>query len=244
MSAEVLVTPAYTSVACSCTPHCLDWGDGDRLCFGACRALAVATPLPGSDAGFSIRHTLHHHSGDVISVRWARQIVSGRAVPLAVTGSRDCTAAVWDFSVEPPAVVAKLAGHTGPVTLVDAAEWRDGARRVLVATTSTDCTLRLWEGAAPAEVVPLQTLALGRGLALALRLAQPPTASTPWLFVGTDEATVVIYAAVDGDTTGKENDPSAANSSGDSVPDATVAVSATSDVTVAGSGPGTLLCCV
>ena len=209
------IVSEYTSVACSCTPHSLDWGDGGRLCFGACHALAVAVPLPGSDAGFHTRHTLHHHGAEVVSVRWAREATSGAAVPVLVTGSRDQTAAVWDASAGAPAAAARLAGHTGPVTLVDAV--RCEGQSLLVATTGTDCTLRLWEGPAPAQVTPLRTLPLGRGLALALRLAQPPAAAAPWLFVGTDEATVVIYApdgGGGGGGSGKENVSPAAAAAG------------------------------
>ncbi|XP_043201794.1 probable elongator complex protein 2 isoform X2 [Amphibalanus amphitrite] len=207
MSSQTLrVTSEYISVGCSSTPHSLDWGDGERLCFGACHALAVAVPLPGSDAGFRTEHTLHHHSGEVVSVRWARDVTTGAAVPAVVTGSRDHTAAVWDLAADPPAVAARLTGHAGPVTLVDAVRWSgsDGGDRLLVATTSTDCSIRLWEGQKPADVALLQNIPLGRGLALALRLAQPPSAAAPWLFVGTDEATVVIYAPEDSSTE-KEN---------------------------------------
>ncbi|XP_037073825.1 probable elongator complex protein 2 [Pollicipes pollicipes] len=112
------VSTEYISAACSCTPGALDWGHGGRLCFGSCQALAVAEPLPGGDTGFRLTNTLHHHAGDVIACRWARELPSDAALPLAVTGSRDHAAALWDMASEPPAVAARLVGHGGPPWLL------------------------------------------------------------------------------------------------------------------------------
>ena len=38
------IDTCYISSGCNRTPHCLDWGQNNLICYGSCRAVAIYRP--------------------------------------------------------------------------------------------------------------------------------------------------------------------------------------------------------
>lgn len=71
MDANIADT-CYISIACNSFPHCLDWGNNNLICYGACNGVAIYDPkvynyvmyclFSMSDTNMSnIRHLLNCH---------------------------------------------------------------------------------------------------------------------------------------------------------------------------------------
>ncbi|WP_370740916.1 WD40 repeat domain-containing protein, partial [Streptomyces sp. Ncost-T10-10d] len=91
----------------------------------------------GSMVDHRLRQTLSGHTGGVCAV--AAGMVEGR--PVAVTGSADTTARVWDLATGRP-LGEILTGHTGPVEAVATAVVEG---RPVAVTGSADKSVRVWD---------------------------------------------------------------------------------------------------
>ncbi|XP_057378508.1 elongator complex protein 2-like isoform X2 [Daphnia carinata] len=123
---NVVVGSAYTSVGCNRTPHALDWGNNNLVCFAASRAVAVYDPKFAGNHG-KILHTLYEHEDRVNCVRW---IQDGEFSPEKeiLSGSADKTVIVWAYSETSHDVgcqrVSKLIGLDASVNSVDGFYWK------------------------------------------------------------------------------------------------------------------------
>ncbi|GAA3076090.1 serine/threonine-protein kinase [Streptosporangium carneum] len=113
----------------------------------ACVALVVLAvvfwpfsrePTTGASAGPAVTSGVLGHQGDDI---WAVAIEQVAGRPVAVTGSKDDTAQMWDLTTRKP-VGGPMAGHTEDVCAV--AVGQVGGKPVAV-TGSMDDTVRVWD---------------------------------------------------------------------------------------------------
>ncbi|KAL1138243.1 hypothetical protein AAG570_009932 [Ranatra chinensis] len=85
----------YISCGCNRTPHCLDWGENNLICYGACHSIAIYDPKEGG--GGRVLITLNGHKDRVNSVRWIRGKTPHNETEL-VSVSADSTAIVWTLT--------------------------------------------------------------------------------------------------------------------------------------------------
>ncbi|KAI9553395.1 hypothetical protein GHT06_021298 [Daphnia sinensis] len=123
---NVVVGSVYTSIGCNRTPHALDWGNNNLVCFAASRAVAVYDPKFAGNHG-KILHTLYEHQDRVNCVRW---IQDGEFSPEQeiLSGSADKTVIVWAYGETPVGVgcqrVSKLIGLEASINSVDGFYWK------------------------------------------------------------------------------------------------------------------------
>ncbi|XP_046455686.1 elongator complex protein 2-like isoform X1 [Daphnia pulex] len=134
---NVAVGNVYTSVGCNRTPHALDWGNNDLVCFASSRAVTVYDPKFADNHG-KILHTLCEHQDRVNCMRWIQDGQQSQEKEF-VSGSVDKTVIVWACSKTSSGIicskVATLAGLETSVNSVDGFYWKykDNTATVVVA---------------------------------------------------------------------------------------------------------------
>ncbi|KAK4012582.1 hypothetical protein OUZ56_024822 [Daphnia magna] len=123
---NVAVGTAYTSVGCNRTPHALDWGNNNLVCFAASRAVAVYDPKFAGNHG-KILHTLYEHQDRVNCVRWIQDGEFSPEVEI-LSGSADKTVIVWAYGGTSGGVgcqrASKLIGLDASINSVDGFYWK------------------------------------------------------------------------------------------------------------------------
>ncbi|KAJ2722768.1 Elongator subunit elp2 [Coemansia sp. Benny D115] len=177
------------AAGCNRTAQAVDSVDERTVAYGMGHYIGVF----GLDAG-NVHDALRGHAGRVNCVRFARS-EQGAPKQVLVSGSADTTARIWQRDAHGLWLcTALLQGHTGAVVAVDALE--DAQGQLLVATASTDSTVRLWkpqlditDAEAPVEAVQV----LETGVRCAIALAMTTVASVTVLATGNTDARVHVY---------------------------------------------------
>ncbi|XP_062518026.1 elongator complex protein 2-like isoform X4 [Corticium candelabrum] len=137
------------------------------------------------------------------SVCWSNDAVAYGSSSNVVVYSSKLNKAILSLSghrgrVNCGKLVAKLEGHTGPVTalatlLVISTKASD--KMTLIATTSTDSSLRIWQQKNLGKFVQVQTIPFGRGFALSVDLAvlTECDGEVPFLVCGCDDSILHCY---------------------------------------------------
>ncbi len=165
----------YISTGCNRSPNCLAWRE-DLLLYASCDSVVVAARSSVGEGPLEAIATLCGHSARVNCVRWVEGENGARYFTSA---SADGTAAVWTrkrkdgdegrVSFEKASV---LKGHSEGVTVSGGVEVESSS--ILVATTSSDCTIRTWlvdpEQQEAADHKEKTRIDLGRGMCMDLRV--------------------------------------------------------------------------
>uniref|UniRef100_A0AAQ6IMJ1 Elongator complex protein 2 n=1 Tax=Anabas testudineus TaxID=64144 RepID=A0AAQ6IMJ1_ANATE len=130
-------------VACCAnrTPNVVSWSRGGTIAFGTCNSVALYDPKDRR-----VVAVLNGHTGRVSAVQWVHREDCGRESHL-VSGGSDNRLILWEFNLS-----VECKGHTGPICAVDAIYTEDS--KILVATSASDSTVRLWL-CNPAKEVPI-----------------------------------------------------------------------------------------
>ncbi|ELT98174.1 hypothetical protein CAPTEDRAFT_179061 [Capitella teleta] len=184
------VKSLYISSACNKSPHCVDWGRNGLIIYGTCNAIAVGQLQNPST---HVSHTLCGHSAPVNSVRWIRPSDNGDETEF-VSSSSDKTAIVWDIGTKEKTAV--LSGHTAKVSLATGLYL---GSRTLIATTSVDSTVKIWQrkSSAQADFQCIYTISFGSGFAFDLSWVVLPNTQVPMLACCGDDQKIHLYIEQD-----------------------------------------------
>ena len=178
----------YVSVGVNRSPHCIDWS-GDDVIYAAGNAVVLAKSRGDS---LECVDTMVSHTDRVNSVSFVR----GGGGANFVSASTDGTAVFWS-SFAPSHT---LKGHEGSVTVAVGIQTDEAGSRFLVASASSDSSIKLWSICSDKQEYTLDdSIAVPKsGFANALRVHAMDGAAL--LFAATDDCNVHIYGKLlDGD---------------------------------------------
>uniref|UniRef100_A0A8C6PDX4 Elongator complex protein 2 n=1 Tax=Nothobranchius furzeri TaxID=105023 RepID=A0A8C6PDX4_NOTFU len=123
-------------VACSANraPNVVSWGRGGLIAFGSCNSVCLYDPQV-------IVGLLNGHTGRVNAVRWVHRTENAPECHL-VSGGSDSRLILWEAQHGKFIQSVECKGHTAAVCAVDAVYTEDS--KVLVASSASDSTVRLW----------------------------------------------------------------------------------------------------
>ena len=177
----------YVSVGVNRSPHCIDWS-GDDVIYAAGNAVVHADNDRGGRDSLECVDTLVAHTDRVNSVSF---VSGGGEGCHFVSSSTDGTVVFW--SAFAPSHTLK--GHEGSVSVAVGTRVGDGGRsRVLVASASSDSTIKLWTIPCDRreEWVLDESVAVPKsGFANALRVRAMDGAAL--VFAATDDCGVHVY---------------------------------------------------
>ncbi|KAJ1821057.1 Elongator subunit elp2 [Coemansia sp. RSA 2598] len=196
----------FISGACSRTAHAVDSLDQHTVALAMGNHVGLYDPSEHTRLR-GVQSALRGHTQRVNCCRFAHD-AQGSPIPVLLSGSADNTVRIWQKrahgdGAEPWQCVSVLSGHEAAVIALDAIALSDGL--VLVATASTDGTVRIWQhrrdvhGQAPAETSSpaieeaVQTLNVGARSALAVALAQLPDDQTIVLASGNTDSRIHVF---------------------------------------------------
>ncbi|KAK5603085.1 Elongator subunit elp2 [Crenichthys baileyi] len=189
MAASIIET---CHVACSAnrTPNVVSWGRGGTIAFGTCNSVALYDPQERRVVAL-----LNGHKGRVNAVQWVHNNhnASERHV---VSGGSDNRIILWEAQHGKFVQSVECKGHTGPVSAVDAIYTEDS--KVLVASSSSDSTVRLWLCSDNKQAECLHNVSFGSGFMMDVSLALLPGTRVPILACGGDDSRVHLYVQESG----------------------------------------------
>uniref|UniRef100_A0AAQ6IER7 Elongator complex protein 2 n=1 Tax=Anabas testudineus TaxID=64144 RepID=A0AAQ6IER7_ANATE len=179
-------------VACCAnrTPNVVSWSRGGTIAFGTCNSVALYDPKDRR-----VVAVLNGHTGRVSAVQWVHREDCGRESHL-VSGGSDNRLILWEAQNGKFNLSVECKGHTGPICAVDAIYTEDS--KILVATSASDSTVRLWLCNPAKEVKCLHTLSFGSGFMMDVSLALLPGSRVPILACGGDDSRVHLYVLSNG----------------------------------------------
>ncbi|XP_071944590.1 elongator complex protein 2-like [Antedon mediterranea] len=196
------VETCYVAAGCNRVPHCVNWGRQNVVAYGSNINIILYDPGSKFTTG-KVTSVLHDHTDRVNSVKWVQQIPQVRqtdCVNELVSASSDKTVKVWKEKANQYNVISTLEGHDGIVTIVDAIylpsdeQAPSSTLRTLIASASTDSTIKIWEREHDGnEFKLLQTISRHKGFALCLAWSVLPNTNTPILAVGDDDCNILLY---------------------------------------------------
>ncbi|KAG8240401.1 hypothetical protein J437_LFUL002544 [Ladona fulva] len=190
------VETMYTSVACNWSRYSTDWGFNNLICFGACNSVAICDPEK-DDYG-SITNTLCHHKSMVNSVRWIKSQNDAEETEILST-SCDATACIWrrieDGTYE---LVQSLEGHSEDVIVGDGIKSNClNKDSFVIATASTDSTIKIWTDKKENMLKCIQTIDLLREMCFEIRLNYLPGTSNLLMICANTDCRICLYAKSD-----------------------------------------------
>ncbi|KAK7867755.1 hypothetical protein R5R35_002257 [Gryllus longicercus] len=193
------VENVYTSCSCNRTPHSVDWGVNDLVCFGTSHAVAIYSPK----SRVAVTRTLYSHKSRVNSVRWIRKY-DGSAETEFISCSCDRTAVIWTQNANCDFIpTAVLEGHEDSITVVDGIymsscvdDRMTTPRQLLAVTGSIDSNIKVWmREKGETQLNCYQTINLGRGFSLCVHLAHLFESTDILLLCATDDSKVHMYVS-------------------------------------------------
>ena len=184
-----MLDPVYVSVGVNRSPHCIDWR-GDEVIYAAGNAVVRAKSNVDS---LECVDTFVSHTDRMNSVSF---VTGGDRRSHFVSSSTDGMAVFWS-SFSP---THTLKGHEGSVSVAVGIRVDDGGDRFLVASASSDSTIKLWSILCDRNEWTLdESVAVPKsGFANALRVHAMDGAAL--LFAATDDCSVHVYGKLlDGD---------------------------------------------
>ncbi|XP_034016686.1 elongator complex protein 2 [Thalassophryne amazonica] len=188
-----MATPVIETCHVACcanrTPNVVSWSRGGLLAFGTCHSVVLYDPQ-----GRRVVSVLNGHTGRVNTVQWVHRQDCAPECHL-VSGGSDNRLIVWKVQTGRLIQSVECKGHTGPVCAVDAIYVEDS--KILVASSASDSTVRLWSCKDVKEAECLHTLSFGSGFMMDVSLALLPGSKVPILACGGDESCVHLYVQAD-----------------------------------------------
>ncbi|KAM3596864.1 uncharacterized protein V6R79_021827 [Siganus canaliculatus] len=179
-------------VACCAnrTPNVVSWSRGRVIAFGTCNSVALYDPQERRVVAL-----LNGHKDRVNAVQWVHREDCAPEIHL-VSGGSDNQLIVWEARNGKFFQSAECKGHTGAVCAVDAIYMENSD--ILVASTASDSTVRLWLYNETKEAHCLHTLSFGSSFMMDVSLALLPGSRVPILACGGDNSQVQLYVKSDG----------------------------------------------
>ncbi|XP_034560909.1 elongator complex protein 2 isoform X2 [Notolabrus celidotus] len=189
MAAPVMET---CHIACSTnrTPKVVSWSRGGILAFGTCNSVALYDPQERK-----IVDLLNGHTSRVNAVKWIHREDCAPESHL-VSGASDNQIIVWEAQNGKFIQTVQCKGHTSPVCAVDGIYVEDS--KILVASSASDSTVRLWLCNRAKEAECLHTLSFGSCFMMDVSLALLPGSRVPILACGGDDSRVHLYVQSSG----------------------------------------------
>ncbi|KAK5855175.1 hypothetical protein PBY51_005306 [Eleginops maclovinus] len=190
MAAPVIET-CHISCCANRTPNVVSWGRRGTIAFGTCTSVALYNPQERR-----VVAVLNGHTGRVNTVQWIHREDCAPESHL-VSGGSDNRLIVWEVQNGKFIQSVECKGHTGAVCAVDAIYVEDS--KILVASSASDSTVRLWlcNGAKEAEC--LHTLSFGNSFMMDVSLALLPDSRVPILACGGDNSQVHLFVQSNGE---------------------------------------------
>ncbi|XP_017275350.1 elongator complex protein 2 [Kryptolebias marmoratus] len=179
-------------VACCAnrTPNVVSWGRGGTIAFGTCNSVALYDPRERRVVGL-----LNGHTGRVNAVQWVHRKDNAPECHL-VSGGSDNQLILWEAQHGKVIRSVECKGHSGPVCAVDAI-YTEGSQ-ILVASSASDSTLRLWLCSDNKEAECLHNVSFGSGFMMDVSLALLPGTRVPILACGGDDSRLHLYVPANG----------------------------------------------
>ncbi|XP_068558639.1 elongator complex protein 2 isoform X2 [Cebidichthys violaceus] len=190
MAAPVIET-CHVACCANRTPNVVSWGRGGIIAFGTCTSVALYDPQ-----GRGVVAVLNGHAGRVNTVQWVHREDCAPESHL-VSGGSDNRLIVWEAQNGKFVQLLECKGHTGPVCAVDAIYVEDS--KILVASSASDSTVRLWLCNEANEAECLHTLSFGSSFMMDVSLALLPGSRVPILACGGDDSQVHLYVQSNGE---------------------------------------------
>ncbi|KAE8282076.1 Elongator complex protein 2 [Larimichthys crocea] len=201
--AAPLIETCHVACCANRTPHVVSWSRGGTIAFGTCNSVALYDPQERRVVAL-----LNGHTGRVNTVRWIHrqdcgECAEGGAVKLGIhvrveekrvissQAAQTIDSSVWEAKNGKFIQSVECKGHTGPVCAVDAIYVEDS--KILLASTASDSTVRLWLCSETKEAECLHTLSFGSGFMMDVSLALLPGSRVPILACGGDNSQVHLY---------------------------------------------------
>ncbi|XP_041868544.1 elongator complex protein 2 [Melanotaenia boesemani] len=184
MAASIIET---CNVACCAnrTPNVVSWGRGSIIAFGTCNSVALYNPQERR-----VIAVLNGHTGRVNAVQWVHRKDNAPECHL-VSGGSDNRLILWEAQNGKFIQSVECKGHTGPVCAVDTIYTEDS--KILVASSSSDSTVRLWHCSYTKEAECLHVVSFGSGFMMDVSLTLLPGTGVPILACGGDDSRVHLY---------------------------------------------------
>ncbi|XP_053303188.1 elongator complex protein 2 isoform X3 [Pleuronectes platessa] len=189
MAAPVMET-CHVACCANRTPHVVSWSRGGTVAFGTCNSVALYDPQERRVAA-----VLNGHTGRVNAVQWVHREDCAPETHL-VSGGSDNQLIVWEARNEKFGQSVECKGHTGPISAV-AAIYTEGSG-ILVASSSSDSTVRLWLCSANKKAECLHIIPFGSGFMMDVSLVLLPGTRVPILACGGDDCRVHLYVQSSG----------------------------------------------
>ncbi|XP_059206595.1 elongator complex protein 2 isoform X2 [Centropristis striata] len=190
MAAPVIET-CHVACCANRTPNIVSWGRGGTIAFGTCTSVALYDPQERR-----VVATLNGHKGRVNAVQWVHREDCAPESHL-VSGGSDNHLIVWKAQNGKFIQSVECKGHTGPVCAVDAIYVEDS--QILVASSASDSTVRLWLCNEAKDAECLHTLSFGSSFMMDVSLALLPGSRVPILACGGDNSQVHLYVLSNGE---------------------------------------------
>ncbi|XP_028255399.1 elongator complex protein 2 isoform X2 [Parambassis ranga] len=184
MAAPVIET-CHVACCANRTPNVVSWGRGGTIAFGTCNSVALYDPQERRVVAL-----LNGHTGRVNAVQWVHKQDNAPECHL-VSGGSDNQLILWEAQDGKFFQSVQCKGHTGPVCAVDAIYMDDS--KLLVASSASDSTVRLWLCSDAKEAECLHSLSCGSGFMMDVSLVLLPGSRVPILACGGDDSRVYLY---------------------------------------------------
>ncbi|XP_047461865.1 elongator complex protein 2 [Mugil cephalus] len=189
MAAPVIET-CHVACCANRTPKVVSWSRGGTIAFGTCNSVALYDPQERRVVAL-----LNGHTGRVNTVQWVHK-EDGAPECHLVSGGSDNRLILWKAHDGKFIQSAECKGHTAPVCAVDAIYTEDS--KVLVASSGSDSTVKLWLCSDTNEAECLHTLSFGSGFMMDVSLVLLPGTRVPILACGGDDSRVHLYVQSNG----------------------------------------------
>ncbi|KAM4538708.1 elongator complex protein 2 [Odontesthes bonariensis] len=189
MAASIIET-CHVACCANRTPNVVSWGRGGVIAFGTCNSVALYEPQERR-----VVAVLNGHTGRVNAVQWVHKKDNAPECHL-VSGGSDNRLILWEDQDGKFIQSVECKGHSGPICAVDTIYVEDS--KILVASSASDSTVRLWLCSDTKEAECLHNISFGSGFMLDVSLALLPGTRVPILACGGDDSRVHLYARSNG----------------------------------------------
>ncbi|XP_054712715.1 elongator complex protein 2-like [Uloborus diversus] len=185
---DIKASCIYTSCACNKSPRALDWGTNGVIAYGACCAVHLLNYEKNN--GASHLQTLIGHKKIVTSVHW---IQASEFETELISTSADFTAILWSLQGSEYVNTAHLTGHTNVVRNACGIYLPMTKDDLLIATLSTDSSVKIWFRSQSQTVSCIQTISFGNGFALDVKIAILNKENELIMLLGGDDDKIHLY---------------------------------------------------
>ncbi|XP_072303663.1 elongator complex protein 2 isoform X2 [Eucyclogobius newberryi] len=182
---ETCMETCHVACCANRTPNVVSWSRRGTVAFGTCNSVALYNPQERAVVAL-----LNGHTGRVNAVRWIHRSDCGQERHLVSAGS-DNRLIVWEAQNDTFIRSVECTGHTAPVSSVDGIYLHES--QILVASSASDSTVRLWLCRGDTNAECLHTLSFGSGFMMDVSLALLPGSRVPIVACGGDDSRVHLY---------------------------------------------------